>query len=202
MPPLRETQDILLEAIETGEILSVAYHGGSKPGARRQIAPIRIEQNTVVARCYRSGQVKSFKIKRIQVFDNDIPISNWDPTDSAPLPPTYRNLSEVFQRHEHELLSMGWHITHDENRISLFRRFNNGKLLKHPEVRIEYLETIEDGYFDEELNYHSEIKQRSRPWVISLRRGGTAFGRLDRGVLRFMQEANKHAPLGRRDHGE
>jgi hypothetical protein len=59
MAPVRETDAILREAIETGEILSIASHDGSVTGARRQIAPPRVEHDAVVARCYRSGQVKT-----------------------------------------------------------------------------------------------------------------------------------------------
>lgn len=202
MPPLRKTLDLLVEATQTGEILSIEYHGGSKPGSRRQIAPIRIDGGSVVARCYSSGQVKHFNIRKIQVFENDAPISYWNPRDSSPPQPRYNNLPEVVQCNEAELLSIGWHIVFDEESISLFRRFKNGKLLKHPEIRIEYVETIEDGYYDLDMNWQSEIKQRTRPWVISMRNGGTAFGRIDRAAQRFMQEARRLAPLGERDHGE
>ena len=197
MALLRETEAILREAIATGEILTIAYHGGSQPGGKRQIAPIRIENDLVRARCYISGKAKAFRIKKIQVYENDVLISRWDSEEESTPVSTYSNLPDVLDAHEAALFSLGWHVIAGDESISLFRKFKNGKPLKHPDVAIQYLETIEDGYYDDELNYHSEVKKRARPWVISLRKGGTSFSRLDRAAERFVLEARKHAPIQR-----
>jgi hypothetical protein len=197
MPPLRETESILREAMETGEILTIAYHGGSHPGTQRQIAPIRLQGDLVLARCYITDRVKAFRIKRIQVFENNTLVSKWDPQESIAPISSYHDLCDFLEHNEHELLTLGWHVIAHDEEIALFRRFKNGKPLKHPDVSIQYLETIDDGYYDTDMNYHSEKKKRARPWVISLRQGGTAFGHLDRAVDRFMLEARKHAPIHR-----
>jgi len=193
-PETSETEAILREAIETGEVLTIAYHGGSKPGSKREIAPICIEDDLVRARCYSSGKVKDFRIEQIQVFENDLLISRWNPEEVGKRIRTYEDLSGVLEDKAGELTSMGWYVTGEEDGIFLFRRFKNGRLLKRPDVSIQYVETIDEGYFDPGMNYHAEIRKRARPWIISLRQGGTAFGRLDRAVERFMLEALKHAP--------
>lgn len=63
------TEKIIHEAISTGEVLTIRYHGGSSPGATRQIAPIRIMSNgTVQARCFTSDAVKPFFIRKIEIL--------------------------------------------------------------------------------------------------------------------------------------
>jgi predicted DNA-binding transcriptional regulator YafY len=57
----------LKEAIETGEVLKVRYHGGSQPGALREIAPISVNGDKVRARCYSSDAVKTFVIGKVEI---------------------------------------------------------------------------------------------------------------------------------------
>jgi DNA polymerase III subunit epsilon len=192
-----DTVRILRDAVDTGEILSVAYHGGSRPGALREIAPIRIEEDLVVAHCYDSGKVKAFRVSQIQVFRNGKPITAFVPQEGNSRISAFQDLSDVIAENRHELLALGWDVYADREDISLYRKFKNGKRRKHPDVRIQFIETTEEWYFDPEMECRSEVRKRARPWVISLRDGGTAFSRLDRAVERFMSEARKRAPSDR-----
>ena len=50
---MKSIKPILTEAIETGEVVKIKYHGGSQPGSLRQISPISIVGDDVVARFWR-----------------------------------------------------------------------------------------------------------------------------------------------------
>ncbi|TFF20792.1 hypothetical protein E3C22_18045 [Jiella endophytica] len=56
----------LEDAMGTGELVSIRYHGGSQPGAIRDIAPLAIEGTKLRARCYASHTVKTFSLDKIE----------------------------------------------------------------------------------------------------------------------------------------
>ena len=58
---------ILEEAIGTGELITIIYHGGSEPGSRRMISPIKVDDKIVRARCLTSNKVKGFSIDKIEL---------------------------------------------------------------------------------------------------------------------------------------
>lgn len=59
-------------AIQTGEILTVTYNGGSQPGVVRQIVPVKFqESDKVIARCLLSGMTKCFVIEKISIIDDE-----------------------------------------------------------------------------------------------------------------------------------
>ncbi|TAN50505.1 MAG: hypothetical protein EPN21_08830 [Methylococcaceae bacterium] len=63
----------LSEAIRTGEILTVIYAAGSQPGRKRQIHPVSLQQDEVLARCIASGLTKSYQIALLDVVAHDHP---------------------------------------------------------------------------------------------------------------------------------
>jgi hypothetical protein len=63
----------LHEAIETGELLTVIYHGGHAPGAKRKILPRRIHEDLVYAKDFGETQIKSYKLDRMEISSDDAP---------------------------------------------------------------------------------------------------------------------------------
>ena len=63
----RALKAYLYSAIEAGEVVNLIYHGGSKPGEKREFAPIRIEFEFLWARCYQSDRVKKLFLSKIEV---------------------------------------------------------------------------------------------------------------------------------------
>ncbi|MCD1631376.1 WYL domain-containing protein [Marinobacter shengliensis] len=61
----------LEEAIETGEVLTIVYNGGSQPGATRKISPIKIEGAKVRARCFSTNAVKLFNLEKVVIPDGE-----------------------------------------------------------------------------------------------------------------------------------
>jgi len=59
-------EELLREAAETGEIVTVIYHGGSQPGTKRRLAPITVTAREIRARDIPTGEVKNFLLSKIE----------------------------------------------------------------------------------------------------------------------------------------
>lgn len=66
--------DQLHEAIETGELLTVIYHGGHVPGAKRRIVPRRIHEDLVYAKDFGETQIKTYKLDHLELSSDDAPV--------------------------------------------------------------------------------------------------------------------------------
>ena len=55
----------LREARDNGEVLTIIYMGGAHPGARRDIFPLRVEADRVLARSFADSPVKCYLFKKI-----------------------------------------------------------------------------------------------------------------------------------------
>ena len=60
---------IIIEASGTGELLEITYEGGSTPGKKRMIAPVRV---------YRAGNINRIYIEAFCVLRNDIRTFNYE----------------------------------------------------------------------------------------------------------------------------
>ncbi|MDP2794342.1 MAG: hypothetical protein Q8O25_09740 [Sulfurisoma sp.] len=63
----------LKNAIEDGELLTVAYSGGHHPGVKRRILPIRIVEHLLYARSSVSMAIKTYHLDGISVVSEDYP---------------------------------------------------------------------------------------------------------------------------------
>lgn len=119
----------LSEAVSSGEILTIKYHGGSQPGAQRQISPISVNGPKVRARCLTSDAVKVFIIEKIELCGERPDAAEvWEPGRLELQ--QYESLSDVYAAHSDNLISMGWHVVFEDDRITLHRIRKNGTPLK------------------------------------------------------------------------
>ncbi|MFO7875462.1 MAG: hypothetical protein R6U55_02625 [Desulfovermiculus sp.] len=90
-------------AIDTGEVLRIQYHGGSQPGAIREIAPKSLKNGKVRAYCYSSESTKSFLLNKIEVVSNEHEGKEpeWKPVTDKP--PSYQSLQDFVDK-EQDLL--------------------------------------------------------------------------------------------------
>jgi hypothetical protein len=65
----------LADAIEDGEILRVRYHGGTQPGAVREIRPIFVD--SVICRAFDLTvlRARSFRLERLEFVGSDEPVT-------------------------------------------------------------------------------------------------------------------------------
>ena len=193
-----ETKEKLQEAIGTGEILTIIYHGGSQPGSTREILPIKLTDNKVRARCYTSNAVKTFVIGKIELCHDQITTpSTWD--QAVKNIQQFKNIKDVYDQLKDELLSYGWHVkftesdTGDRVSLSLHTYFKNGKLRKSAEVSLAYDKYTTESLYDVDtgiITYTEKTKKSARPY----RTQGRAFGKIDRAVELFTEKAKKMAP--------
>lgn len=60
----------LQSAASTGEIVKIIYHGGTQPGASREVVPFKVVDETLHARCCSSNTNKTFKLDKVQIYDD------------------------------------------------------------------------------------------------------------------------------------
>lgn len=181
------TEDALMSAINTGEILTIIYHGGSKPGASRQIQPRSIYDDEVRALDVGSGRNKQFLIRQIQIADEHTPQPEY-------VPDIYHRgatVEELIHHHCLEAEKIGWVVKSTEDSIELFSHFKNGKTRKTPTVSIDYQEFTYQIDIDFETNEQIEIKKKSsRPWHID----GRSFKHPQKAFEKFLKLAIEKAP--------
>jgi hypothetical protein len=192
------TETVLIDAIGTGELLTIIYHGGSQPGATREILPIKVTGNKVRARCYTSNAVKTFVIDKIELCKNQTATpATWDAKNKNKV--KFSTISAVYKENKEQLESYGWHVLFSESSdgeeacLSLHTLFKNEKVRKTPKALLSYSKYAPVTIFDEETGeiiYTGEKKESTRPYYTQSR----AFGKLDNAVKLFMENAEEKAP--------
>lgn len=186
----------LTEAIRTGEVLRIAYHGGSQPGAAREITPLAVTEDVVTAEDLATRQRRTFKLERIELLAPDAPVADYDP-NAAPPPEDTRTVAEVVAAHRGELEGLGWHVDLGQDQIGLARFFKNGKPRKTPEVGLTFSPLTVDMFDDFDGRGLQTVERPSkRPYAVfspglSTTRTFTAIGRA---AALFWEEARRHAP--------
>jgi hypothetical protein len=166
--------NLLQAAAHDKEILIITYHGGSQPGATREILPLVVTPEEVRARCYTSNAVKVFKINKIRICGKEQEQETYDQTLNE-----ITSLDEGITPILNELSAAGWHIEYDGYEISLYDHFKNGKLRKTPKAGI-----------------HFHYENVRCPWYVfgpGLAAART-FGKICKAVALFKEQAIKYGP--------
>lgn len=201
-------------AIGTGEIVRIAYAGGSQPGSERDIYPLEVKGSKVRAKCIASGVVKMFDIAKISIVrlvaPGPTPPVTYDP--STPAVQQFQSFEHVAAELAPSLSRMGWQMDQEadgENRVlSLHSFFKNGKLRKTPDVTLHFTprEPIKDytlvvSIDPKPLGVTTQAREETqqtatRPWSVRSKAmaSGKAYGKIDRAVQVFLEQAEKLAP--------
>ena len=187
--------EVLQNAIETGEVLDIIYQGGSQPGTSRQISPISISNNKVRARCISSNTVKSFLISKITLPNEGGAQEVKQRIEGLPKIINFTSLSEFLEHSQDTLKGQGWHIITDDASISLHGFFKNGKPKKGAELTIHYEEYTYDLVAREDGEIHKEnIRKSQRPWSVRAKTiDSRTYGTLDPATKTFMEWAKSLA---------
>jgi len=169
----------LREAMETGEVLEIVYHGGSKPGSKRRISPRSLSEDGTRLRayCIESEALKTFATAKIQIGGECAPQPTEVILEQALAGVT--SFQEALEPFVEWFEICGWYIDPYADAMTLHRYFKNGNPHKAHDVVICYVEE----------NSH-------RPWHVNSIYPNTAktFSRLDKAVLAFLALAEKLAP--------
>lgn len=183
----------LSTAAKAGEAVRIIYHGGSQPGAVREISPIHVTTLEVAARDA-TGIVKTFKLAKIEPAEGAADAPEYD----APHPDTARlpTIIEALDGDRPALESLGWHVVITEDLASLRSFFKNGKPRKTADVSLARNEVWVDEVYDREAGVSRErIRKSILPYRVESRfASGWAFDRCDKATAVFLKEAQALAP--------
>jgi hypothetical protein len=158
--------ETLRASIRTGEIVTIIYHGGSNPGASREIFPIGIMpgDEKLRARCIVDGATKMFKIDKISIVDGDGVIDIAKDISQSKLYTSIKELYlDVITRFDAETV----HIELVDNELSAHKKWKNGKPQKGAVIEIFYREEYTDFVFNYETGQLDEVtKKHHRPWFV------------------------------------
>jgi hypothetical protein len=197
-------EKILQGVVGTGEIITLAYNGGSRPGQARQVVPISLSNQKLVAvepATHLSKHYKTELIAWIELSSGEH-ISN---SEAAPPPvksniPTFDTLAEYAKHLVPELQNAGWHIYESETSFAVATSFKNGKPRKTPSVSIQYFDPTVETIFDFESGNLKTVPRkltgREKPWRIDSWRlkQGRSFGQLRKAFEIFLEEARASDP--------
>lgn len=193
---IQAVRQVLERAAGTGEVIRIAYHGGSQPGSIREITPIAVTDTDLVAHDLASGSRKVFKLARVEIPNSTVSAPTYDPTLSPP-PEETRPIKAIFQARLGELEALGWHVQVSENAIGLHRFFKNGKPRKTPDVHLVYEEFTTDLFVELGGQQTEDTRKSKLPYHVRSERVPTrSFARVSSAVAAFWDEARHLAPRG------
>ncbi|SFM71893.1 WYL domain-containing protein [Marinobacter pelagius] len=186
-----DISEVLQEAAQNGEVLTIAYHGGSQPGAKRQIAPIKVKDDKLRARCFSSESVKVFRIDKIEILEGDAAESYTAPTPS----PKFKDIEDLVAHHLENFKKKGWTVDVSEESLLLFDHFKNGKPRKTPALSLFYEKYTSELYWDGEEDSDFACVEREKPWSVSARRKiFSAFKHFHKAADRFLTLESQSSP--------
>jgi hypothetical protein len=214
-------KDRILEAIATGEILKVRYFGGSTPGVDREIHPMSMSGEKVMARCLESDELKTFLLEKLEETDGNTPSVM---AAKFPSPPTtFPTLREFTDFHLTFLKGLGWIVRLEASGLNLHRTYGGGKVYVGPEVSLTFNPNCPDysavstefsmeafeAFVDQvnaavdrsrstatgkELVGSPLQKPNPKPWKVSSPSSGRTFAKFDKAQHYFLEVANSRAP--------
>jgi hypothetical protein len=176
MGELESMRRAMEEGIANGEWFEIVYHGGSNPGAKRKIAPIKILGDQVRARCYTSNAVKPFVLAKIDILavgQEAATVPQWAPGGNPDDLAGVVDVRDIHRVCNEALAAKGWVVRLSELdegwELELFARWKNGKLRKTPTHVLGYFHTTSDAshiYDPKPVPVRTNIRPRVRPWTL------------------------------------
>jgi hypothetical protein len=201
---MKKLVDFIQNAVKTGESITLAYGGGSRPGQARQLIIASTSETDFRAYENGSNQSKQYKIAKILWAKNNIglKVTNDESVMSfESATPRFGTLQEYANFLSPDLETAGWHIYHEHDMFGVGTKFKNGQPKKTPSIAVIYIDRTDDVSYDFESNSFVDIKKeltgRERPWRVDSWRfkEGKSFGLLHTAVELLMDEIKASNPL-------
>jgi len=138
---------LLQNVAKTGETITIAYSGGSRPGQARQLIIASCSETDF--RAYENGvsQSKQYKVAKILWAEDSsgIKITN----DESVLAfesttPRFDTLQEYANFLKSDLESVGWYIYQEHDMFGVGTSFKNGQPKKTPSIAVRYIDRSDD----------------------------------------------------------
>lgn len=186
----------LEQAIGTGEIITIRYHGGSQPGTHREIVPLRIEGDYVRAHCLSSKATKQFSLDKVELVDRQAAQNEWRTPSTAP-----KSIDDIQSSVAEIIQAQRWHLTRESTEdgewLHLHSAFKNGKIRKTPDIGISLQPMTHDSVVNQSGEIMKEnIRPRVRPWSVYSKNFAAAktFTHAETALAVFIQQAHLLSP--------
>lgn len=197
--------ELLRSAAGSGELVSLVYNAGSRPGVVRSVVPLSLTESELVAVEPGSSTEKTYRLDRVASvsLSNGASASNVraNPAPVAlPEVPLFGSLGEYAEYFKVELAAAGWHICEDSDSFGIATRFKNSKPKKTPSVLIRYFDRSTELVFDmdsqEQRVVPRELTAHERPWRVDSWRfkEGKSVRELRHAFALFIAEARASSP--------
>ena len=194
--------ETLRASIRTGEIVTIIYHGGSNPGASREIFPIAITpgDEKLRARCIADGATKVFKIDKISIVDGDGVIDIARDISQSKL---YTSLKDLYLDVLPKFDEAIFHVEFGDNELSVHKKWRNGKSQKGAVMSIYYNAEYIEHVFNYGTGRLEEVtKKFQRPWHICGRNfNSNSFKDFNKAAYYFIEHIDKAITV-KNIHGE
>lgn len=203
----------LTRAIIDGDVIKVAYFGGSQPGAVRRIKPLawdRSNTSVLKAFCLETGEMRFFNVHRIALKNMDVDVTydlqaieKYLANPKSPEPQydlAAGKLRAALDTWRAKIEGMGWHIEAGDCHVSLFRTMKNGSRRKQSDLDIYYRENTTQPEYETIIRSDSiepetrlcTIPYTYRRWQVT---GGLSYGHEDfkEAFDLFLKEAENKA---------
>lgn len=185
----------LREAAQAGEVLRIVYHCGSQPGAARDVAPLGVSGDLMLADDLATGTTRSFKLASVGLLAPGAEAPAYNPTHQVAGGPD-RTIGDVLGPYRDELSALGWHVELEADCVRLHGWLKNGRPRKTADVVLSFEPWIVDSFIEWDGQEHNERRPSKRPYA--LRSSGLpttpTFTSLSRAVVAFWRQAHGRAP--------
>ena len=177
-------EQLLAAAIDTGEIIRIVYHGGSRPGSVREVRPVAVMADELRARDIVAGIDKTFLLAKIEITEAPVTAAGVGA----------QSVAEAIAPRVPELQALGWHVELTTNLATLHAFTKNGKPRKSAQVSLWFEEYT--GIFVVDENADGNPVEREERWksrapyhVSSIRLATRSFANLLKAAAVFLEEA-------------
>ena len=193
-------KDQAQDLIDKNQKISIRYYGGSTPnGNVREIMPLRVDGDKLVARCIISNKQKLFFLDKMTLQQDDKP-------EGLPDIFVHNSIESFLVDLKDDLEEMGWFVDYDRESIRLHGFLKNGKARKKHEVSIKYGEYKEVDCInvrdDGSLELGTRIISKHKPWRVSTPNWEAHFTYLEKALLCFWELAKEHKPKSLKEKPE
>ncbi|WP_137921530.1 hypothetical protein [Hydrogenophaga sp. 2FB] len=196
-------RELLQRAAESGELVTIVYNGGSKPGHPRPVLPLSIQGGVLSAREPKTRVAKSFKLQKIAsvTIGETLTASNASAIPiTTPAVPVLGTLMDYAALFGPDFRAAGWNIIEGENMLAVGTYLKNGAPKKTPSVSLEFVDRSIEEVFDWETGeigtQKRELTGRERPWRVDswMQPQAKSFSELPKAMEMFVQEVKSSNP--------
>jgi len=190
--------EALREACHRGHLVTIAYEGGSRPGAPREVVPLHCDDVHLKARDVAADLEKHYRLDKILwVEAHGVRTEAARVTGHLSLP-VRSTLADYARDLRPEFQAGGWFVHESSTLFGVGTYFKNGKPKKTPSVAIAYYGPQAESPPGQGLGTDDDTdgSGRPRPWRVDSWRysSGRTYGSLQRAMWEFYTEVASSDP--------